>query len=68
MGEIFKHYKLQRRDTFFIRITENRVADLRIFKRNGMEVEYDCQSLEPKLVPGFWFMKELWKEEYSGKS
>ncbi|KAK1396427.1 hypothetical protein POM88_006290 [Heracleum sosnowskyi] len=63
--KVFEQYDLWRNDTFFFTITEHHQARMRIYRRDGMEVDYRSQSPRPEIIRGHWFMKEIWKEEYS---
>lgn len=64
--KIFKQFDLLRNDTFFFTINGNHEADIRIFRKDGMEVEYKRQYPTPNINPDHWFMNDTQEESKSG--
>ncbi|KAK1360557.1 hypothetical protein POM88_045031 [Heracleum sosnowskyi] len=62
---ILDKYDIQRNDTIFITTTENHDANMRIFRRDGIEVEYQSEYATHTINPNHWFVHDKWHKSYS---
>lgn len=63
LGAVFKHFNVNEKDTIVFTMVKVGEACIRIFREEGMELDYEFKCLNTINFFDHWYLHEVWKEE-----